>query len=184
MEDQKPFDFFTKADKNAKGGNASEYPAWMFDEQMEELRESIRQREHGLENDLIASSEKMIQRDRLRKEKAKLDDIESCRPVLDPVETDRLSKARKYLASEISRTMFNYSEMQRGTADAHEEARRMTEPIIPVKGEDIIGIIKACGVDSISVSGKITRNQAEKCWKIISAYLGEPSNTEVLRREK
>jgi len=181
---EKGLDFFTGADKNRDGKNASEYPAWMHQSQMDELRESIRQREHALDNDLVYASERMIQRDRLKKEKEKLGVIEESKPKLEGPELDRLVKARKYLGGEITKLMYSHSEMERGTADAHEEARRMTEPCVSIKGEDVLPIIKACGVDGVTVDCRISRNQAEKCWKILSAYLGEPQNTEVLRKEK
>jgi len=60
----------------------------------------------------------------------------------------------------------------------------MSEPCISIKGEDILPVIKACGVDKITTDGKINRTQAEKCWKILSAFLGENAKTETLRKEK
>lgn len=181
---EKQMDFFTDADKNKTGKNSSTYPAWMHETQLEDLRESIRQKEYALDNDLVIASERGIQKDRLRREKVQLDRIEGSRPDFDDATRDRLSKVRKALGSEIGRAMYTRDEMRTGTANAHEEARRISTPCISVKSEDMLDVIKGCGVDRITTDGKITRGQAEKAWRIISRYLGENSNTETLRKEK
>jgi len=172
---------FGDVDKTEKGKIKSQYPAWYYDQQIEDMKESIRQREYQLDNDLVMQTEKGIQRERLRQEKERLDQIEASRPKLSPTETEEFAKIRKEMGTEIRDQMFTRSEMDRGLADAHEEARRMTEPIIKIKNEKEAKLAEECGV-KVSKDGKVSRKDAEKMWKIVSKSLGEMSNVEGLRR--
>jgi hypothetical protein len=84
------------------------------------------------------------------------------------------------MGMKISDAMFKRSEMERGVADAHEEARRMSEPVLKLEDKELI-FVRACE-GKIEANGKVSRTTAERCWKIISRLLGENSNTEVLRK--
>lgn len=167
-------------DRMKDGKIRSHFPAWYYEQQIEDLKESIRHREYQLDNDLIASTERNIQRERLKQEKDKLDKIEFSRVKLTPIEKDEMGKFQKEMGTKIKNQMFSRSEMEKGTADAHEEARRMIEPIIEIKGEFDAKLAEECGVKV--KDGKISRKDAEKMWKIASRALGEPSNTETLRK--
>lgn len=174
---------FGPADHNTRGERSSEYPGWYFKEQIDELQESVTSLERNLKLGLIPESEREVQQARLRQDKERLSSIMESIPKMSEVEKVRLQKFRSDMGKRISEAMFTYSDMQRGTADAHEEARRMSEPCVSVKDEngDMATIVKACGVDHISPKGLITRTDAERAWKIISGYLGENTNTETLR---
>ena len=75
--------------------------------------------------------------------------------------------------------------MQRGIADAHEEARRMKEGIIKVNPE----LARICNLRPY-VNGQYSRDEAIKAWKLSGRALQEAThweektNAEVLRRTK
>ena len=81
----------------------------------------------------------------------------------------------------IRDSMFSRKDMEKGLADAHEEARRMSQPCIELK-DDLITFAKNCDV-VVNNTGKVSRKGAEKMWKIASRLLGELSNTESLRKD-
>jgi hypothetical protein len=80
--------------------------------------------------------------------------------------------------------MYSKEEMWNGDAEPHEEARRRSEPIIKIENEEIANVLKTCNVDNFHGKGMITRDQAEKAWKLAAKQLGEISNTETLRPRK
>ena len=171
--------FFSEADMN-KGKIASEYPAWYFNTMIDDLKEDIRREEWNLEQNIVPRDQLPVIRDRVKRLKAKLDAVEESRPQLTDIEKNKLTKTMKELGKEIAAKMFTRSQMQKGLADSHMEAKRMTDPSIPVTPE-IAEVAKMCNVPI--VGGKLSRKSAEKCWKILANYHGEPSNTEYLRRD-
>lgn len=173
---------FGEVDRTKEGKIKSQYPAWYYEQHIDELKESIRHRERQLESDLVIPSEKGIQRERLRQEKERLVQIESSKPTFSGVEKDELVKIRKELGDKIKASMFSKGEMDRGVADAHEEARRMVDPIIELKTERELNLAEGCGIKI--KDGKISRKDAEKMWKISGKSIGDgtPTNVETLRR--
>lgn len=171
--------FFSETDMN-KGKISSEYPAHYFNTVLDDLREDIRREEWNLEQNIVPKDQLPIIRDRIKRLKAKLDKIEESRPKFSDIDANKLNKTMKELGKEISPKMFTRAQMQKGLADSHMEAKRMTEPSITVTPE-IAEVARMCNVP-IS-GGKISRKGAEKCWKIIAKHFGEPSNTEYLRRD-
>lgn len=171
--------FFSETDM-VKGKVSSEFPAWYFNTMIDDLREDIRREEWNLEQNIVPRDQLPIIRDRIKRLRSKLDNIEGSRPKFTEAEQNKLNKVMKELGKEISSKMFTRSQMQKGLADSHMEAKRMTEPSIPVTPE-IAEVAKMCNVEI--TGGKLTRKGAEKCWKMISNHFGEPSNTEYLRRD-
>lgn len=172
---------FGEVDKTKEGQITSEYPSWYNKRHEDELEEGINHKRRMLEQGLVPPSEIGITRETLRKEEERLDLVRESKPKAEGVVLDNLSKVRKELGSAIKGAMFTYTDMQKGLADAHEEARRMSEPVIELKGTTL-EFVKRCNV---SVEGnKVTRTGAEKAWKIASKLLGEVSNTESLRPPK
>jgi len=174
--------FFGKADRDKDGKIKSDYPAWYNEQHVDDLKESIDQQERALENDAVPSDRRSQFRERLKREKERLDDIEGSRPQFNDKEKDEICNLRKDLGIRISVAMYKTSDMQRGLANAHEEAKRMTEPCIKITSERENEVAEACGIKV--KDGKVTRTEAEKMWKIISKGLGEISNTESLRNPK
>jgi len=165
-----------------KGGSklGSEYPAWYHDAMVDEIREGIRTDELVLERGSVPHDRRHDVKERIRKNKEKLEKIQESSPDLDDKQKDYVNKVRVELGKEISRMMFTRSQMQKGLADSHMEARRMKDPSIPVSGA-IHDMAQACNVPI--TNGKISRSGAEKVWKICSKKLGEISNTELLRKD-
>jgi hypothetical protein len=172
---------FGDVDKTKEGVIRSEYPSWYFDQHQEELEESIRQKEMAIDSDLIPKSEVPIIRERLDQERKRLDEIKASRPELSGVEKDNVVKAVTDIGGKIKSSMFTRSEMEKGLADAHVEAQRLSTPVIEIKSEAEAELVKACGI-KIRDNGKITGDEARKVWKIGSKLVGGPSNVETLRK--
>lgn len=175
---EKELEFFGKVDRDRDGNIGSTLPAWYFDSQVDTMKETIQRREAALERGDIPADYVYQTREDLKRDKERLDNIESSRPVLDEKRSDALGKAYKELSSDIKESMFTRDDMQRGFADAHEEARRMTKPCINIDPE----LARKCGVNA--KGGMISRNDATKIFKIVGKALGEETNVERLRKMK
>ena len=174
--------FFGEADRTRDGKIKSDYPAWYQGQHVEDLRESIAQQERSLEEGSVPPERRGQYRERLNQEKERLEQIESSKPKLAGIEKDTAHKFRKEIGERISEAHYSRFHLEKGLVNAHEEARRMTEPCIEVKGQAEAEILRECGA-KISESGKVTRTEAEKAWKIVGRALGEDmTNVEVLRR--
>jgi len=173
---------FGEVDKNSKGGNASEYPAWYFDRHIDELKESIASLKRSLDMGLIPADKVPVQRQDMANKQEKLDTILKSKPKPSDAERDKLWKLYKSLGEKISESMYTRSEMHMGIVDAHTEASRMTQPCITLNPEEA-SIAKSCGI-KMGQDRKVSRNQAAKPFKILGKLLNEPSNIEVLRRDK
>jgi hypothetical protein len=173
---------FGEVDKNKKGLNASEYPAWYFDRHVEELEESIASLERSLNMGLIPADKVPAQKQDVANKKEKLHAILKSKPKPSVAERDKLWKLYKSLGEKIGDSMYTRSEMHMGTVDAHTEASFMTKPCITLNPEEA-SMAKSCGI-KMGQDRKVSRNQAAKPFKILGKLLGEPSNIEVLRRDK
>lgn len=171
---------FSKADMTDRGGVASEYPAWYFTQHKDELEEGIRYKEEQLKRGAIPESERPYMAAELDKERRRLEMIKESAPRLSGKDMDTVAKASDELGKSISESMFTRSEMKTGLADAHEEARRMSEPCIKLSGDQYV-LAKKLGC-RVSNDGKVSRIDAERVWKVMRRMLGETSNTESLRR--
>ena len=175
--------FFGSVDRKGKtkdGAITSEYPAFYFHTQYEELKEETEKQERQIELGLVPASELPYAKAEVERNIKRLEDIVKANPNLTGPQKDAIHDVYKDLAAQISDSMYTRTDMKKGLVDAHEEARRMSQPIISIKGKEKffhnMGI-KATG-------GKISRNQASKAYKIIGKVLGENTNTEHLRRDR
>lgn len=172
-------EFFGKVDRDEKGNIRSTVPSWYLDQHKEELGNSIDYAENQLQRGLVPESEKPLHTERLRQMKKKMDDINESHPRFDDNTKDFIDKSTKGLGKKITDAMFSRSDMMKGIADAHEEARRMADPCIELNKEELMLAEKAgCRVDK----GRVSRTDAERMWKFGRKALGESSNTELLRR--
>lgn len=174
--------FFGDVDRQGKkDGEAitSEYPAFYFPIQLDELRETVEKTERNLKLGLVPASEREYAEADLRRSKERLKKIQNSMPKFNAKEKDALAKVRSDLGDQIGDSMFTRTEMRKGLANAHEEARRMSEPIIKVGGAG--KLFENMGIKP--VRGKVSRNQASKMWKVIGKILEEPTNTEYLRKD-
>lgn len=170
--------FFGDVDKNKRGTISSQYPAYTMLVHVDELKESIASKQRQLDRGVIPPADVPEAFEVLAREKARLEKIEASRPELSDGQKDRIAKEYKRLAKEISNSLFTRSEMQMGTASAHEEARRMVNPIIKVDPE----IAEACNIQT--TNGMVSRNDASRIFKIIGHTIGEATNVETLRKDK
>jgi len=185
-EQEKKFRFFGDVDRLQSGKVKSEYPSWYSQSHIEELEESIRHKEYQLDNDLIMGSEKGITKERLKKEKERLNAIEESRPRFSEQEISDIVKivgnGKKFgsLGEKICSAMPTRSEMEKGLADAHEVERRWNLPCLMLTADEI-PFVRGCDV-TVSNDGKVTQLGAEKAWKIGRKLIGESSNCEVMRK--
>lgn len=173
---------FGKVDRDKAGNIRSEYPAFYFTEQKENLIETISQMERGLEEGAIPDGKARVNfREALRKKKERLADIEESTPKIEGKERDILKKMREEFSEELKESHPKRVDGERGLVDAHEEMRRMTEPCVKIKSQEAAELAKEFEI-KISDNGMITRNQMDKMFKISSKLLGESTDVEYLRR--
>jgi len=173
-------EFFGDTDKNKSGNISSEAPAWYFKQHKENLENEISSTKNRLDRGEVPEAQKPETMAELARMRRKLDAINESQPKLNDSQKDIIAKTRSVLGDKIKDAMFTRTEMKMGLADAHEEARRMADPCIKVSHEEAVLIKKAGG--RISNDGKVSRNDAEKAWKLMGRSIGENSNTESLRR--
>jgi hypothetical protein len=173
--------FYGEVDKDRRGNRTSEYPAWYLENHMEDLQDSISSREGRLKRGEIPIDNVPYEKQELAKEKKLLDDIERSKPKVSIGERQKLVKFYRELSDEIQRSMFTHTDMQRGIASAHEEARRMVKPCIPIN-KDLAKLAHDCGIKV--EKGKVSRNGAAKIFKLVGKLIDEPTNIEVLRLDE
>jgi hypothetical protein len=183
-EKKEKISFFSESDmvidKKGRKIIASEYPVWYNRQAVEEMQDDIRRDEYALKMGYVKEAQIPQVRERLNKIKEKLEGIEESIPKLTSKQKDDIAGAVEYLGNEIQEKMFTRSQMQKGLADSHEEARRMINPSITVT-PIVAELASSCNVPIID--GKISRDGAAKIWKISRRALNEMSDCEHLRRD-
>jgi len=168
---------FFSEDDLAKGGViVSLYPAWWFQNHIEDLETEIQHDEFVIDRELIEPAKKWEFKQLLKKKKEKLARIAESTPKFNDRQRQKIDGYYHELSTAIKDSMFSYTEMQRGTADAHEEARRMSTPCIKIPAD----IAKLCNIKL--EHGQGSRNQATKAWKIMGRILNRATNVETLRK--
>lgn len=172
--------FYGKVDINKHGKEGSEMPAWYFRQHKEEIENNITQVEASIARGEIAEDKRPQILADVRRMKEKLDAINESHPNFNGKNQDAISKVTDTLGQKIAESMYTRSDMMRGIADPHEEARRMADPCIKLEGDEYL-LAKKSGC-RISRDGKVSRTDAERVWKLGRRALGENSNSEILRR--
>lgn len=174
--------FFGAVDRKGRqkdGMIASSMPAWYFDTRIEDLQGRIDQRESQIKRGGVTPSELPIAQKMLEKDKLRMLEIQNSKPKVGPGDKDELAKMYDHFAKEIGASMPSRTEMRKGLVSAHEEARRMKNPIISV---DAFG--KVLSNMGIRPHGKkISRDEASKVFKLAGKLLQRDTNTEYLRRD-
>ena len=171
--------FFGDIDRNQHGRIGSDYPAWYFENHIDELNETIGRMERALERKNINWEDIERTREELNALKKKKELIEQSKPKLRGGDKDRIYKEYKRLGEEIRDSMFTRTEMMKGLASPHEEAKRMSEPGISANPEFVNSL------NAKARRGKISRDEAARMWKILGKTLGDvPTNIEYLRRDR
>jgi len=176
-----PIKVFGKEDRTPRGKPSSEYPSWYFTEEKEKIKDSISSKEQALKSGFIPPESRNQYEALLNVERERLEAIEESTPKLTGTERDAIEKSCKEMGDKIRDSKFSRSEMEKGLADPHEEARRMVSPVIEIKSQHEAEFAKMCGIEI--KDGKVSRNQAERMWKIQRAMLGEDRDTNRLRRD-
>ena len=166
-----------RKEKKADGEIASHMPAWYLDRQVADMKEDIDSQERAIARGGVQPEEVLRAKNQIKVEKDRYSEIVSSRPKVKGKDLDDLNSFTQDLGKQIGESMFTRSDMKRGTADAHEEVRRMTEPIIKMDPD----VARKCGVSC--TNGRVSRNGATKIWQMGQKLKGEPTNAEMLRRE-
>ena len=173
-------EFFGKDDLNKQGRPASEAPAWYFTQHKEKLEDDISMTKSRLDRGEVPEKQKPEMMAELAKMREKLDRINASAPRFKDAQKDAIAKVASAVGEKIASAMFTRTEMMKGLADAHEEARRMADPCIKLDHDEAV-LAKKAGC-RLSNDGKVSRTDAERLWKFSRRSLGESSNTEMLRR--
>lgn len=173
--------YFGDVDRNKKGEIGSQYPSWYFEQQQDELRESMEFKKRAIERGSIPKDSVAETLADIAREEQRLREIEQGRPRLKDSELDEVAKTREEIGAHISEALFTRTEESKNLTSGHEEARRMMKPCIKVTSDAMARACKDCGVTI--KDGMITRNEAAKVWKIMGKLIGEDTNVERLRRD-
>jgi hypothetical protein len=171
VQNPKGIVWFGEVDLNHKGVPGSDYPGWFFERQFQDLQNEITQIERGFDLDMYTGKDKLKMREELAKRVTRRDAIANSLPSLRGKDKDEVWKVFKDLGERIGESMFTYSDMQRGTADAHVEATRMVNPCIELKHPHELDYCRQRGI--AVVNGKISRNHASQMAQTFGRVLGE-----------
>lgn len=175
-------EFFGSVDrKDGKPGEkiVSEYPAFYFTTQIDDLVERIASNERALKSGAINPVAIPELKAEIKRDEQRLSEINKSHVKLTGKDKDEAATLYEHLGSQIKDSLFSRSEMKKGLANPHDELKRMTNPIIPVG--KFGKVFKQMGIDP--VKSKVSRNQASRVYKILGKVLGENTNTEYLRKD-
>ena len=172
--------FFSDVDMKWDKGQASlksTYPSWYFEAQLDDKKEELRQRTRKPAADEVPGDidPEYIQQTQALKET--ISSVESSKPKLNGAQKTFLKKAVGTLENDIAQSMFSYDDMHTGEASAHEELKRQINPCIPIDKR----VAELCNLKSFK-KGLVSRDDATIAMQIINKSLGEPTNSERLRR--
>jgi len=176
-ESKSKITFFGEIDLNKEGGITSDMPAWYFERQIEDLEENITRKKGMLERGQITADQVPVIRSQIEQEQEKLKQIVSSRPRFTDDQVDRCWGVYKSLTEQIKDSMPTRKQTKDGLVNPYNELKRLKNKHIKIDPE----IAAACGVKPIH--GKITGDEANKCYQIIGKALGENTNVEALRRD-
>jgi len=177
QESESKIQFFSEIDIDEHGRITSEMPVWYFDAQIDELKEGIGRKKRALEQGFIVQDQIQAVKEELKNEVAKLERIEDSKPKLKGANKDRVWRSYESLGKQIKETMPTRKQAHDGLVNPHEELKRLKSKHVKIDTE----IAKACGVKVLH--GKVTGDEANKCYQILGRALGENSNPEALRRD-
>lgn len=170
--------FFSEVDIDDRTGHiASEMPAWFFDVHIVNMEEDIERKKRNLKNNLYEPDQILRVQEEVKAETIRLKEIKDGRPNLEDTAKDKCANAYESLEKQIKNTMPTRKQTKDGLVSPHEELKRLKTKHIKISPE----IAKACGVKV--VRGKISGDEAAKCYQILGKALGINTNVERLRRD-
>lgn len=170
-------EFFGEPDRNTRGQISSAIPAWMMEQHIEELQENVDRMARSLEYGQVPAESIPYMKSELERERARLDKIKSSKPELKGPAKDAVAKARANLAGQIRNTAPTLRDDRNGYVRPHDEYKRLKSRHITIDE----GVAKSLGIEPHG--GKITGDQANRAYSILSAALNEDGSTEKLRRD-
>jgi len=177
MVKKNEIEFFGTPDRNVRGEISSSIPSWLLSQHVEELEESVAQKERALRGNRIPLENRPYAEAELDEQRERLIKILNSKPKLTDAQRDTVAKARQTLAEAIRLTAPSVIEDKNGFVKPHDEYRRLKTAHI--KFDE--GMAASLGMKT--VGGKITGDQANRAYKILSGALGEDGSTEKLRRD-
>lgn len=169
--------FFGDVDLDDNNKVRSMLPAWYFEQHIVDLEESIERKKRALKHKMIRDDLIMRTEAEIKAESEKLTEIRNSRPNLSGASKDRCYAAYKELAEQIKESLPTRKEDKLGLVSPHQELKRMKQKHIKIDSD----IAAACGVKALN--GKVSGDEAARCYKIIGKALGENTNVERLRRD-
>jgi len=169
--------FFGEADCDKDGNITSEMPSWYLERHIEELEESINRKETALKFNRIVSDQVPRMQAEVKAEKEKLKKIRESKPVVEGAAKDRCAKTYESLKKQIRESMPTRKQAKDGLANPYDELKRLKEKHITISPE------MAASLGVKSDHGKISGDEANKCFQILGKVLGEQTNPESLRRD-
>lgn len=169
--------FFGNVDKTPAGKISSEMPAWFYDVHIEKLEEGIASKKRAVEMGNVPPEQIFRMKNEIKNETERIAEIKRTKPTLNGGQRTAVSNEYHKLQNQIADSMPTMREDQRGFVNPRDELARLKSPHIDISPK----MAQACGVTP--VKGKITGDQAAKCYKIMGKVLGENTNVERLRKE-
>jgi hypothetical protein len=177
--------FFSEVDVNTKdpGKIGSSYPSWYLKNQLRILNENIEQEERELQSDSLPAANIPIKKAKIKKMKARLDQILEAKEALKP-SRDRLKGIIDELSPKLSEIMYRRSDETKGLVNPEEIHEHWTTPCVEISGDLAkVAVTNGMRVKKSGSGGLINEIDAGKLWKFSRAALGEDTNLEKLRRD-
>lgn len=160
---------------------SSEYPAWTFPQQVENLKEDLAQKKRALQTGSVDRGSEGEYRLLIEREEKQLEAIEASKPKLTDVEMDMCDTAYKNIEKGVQDSLPTLKDMHRNFIDAHEENRLNQNPCIKVS--DKTAEIASNNGIRVTKDCEMSRKDAWKLGKILGHILGKNTNMERLRKE-
>ena len=177
---------FGKPDRKGQAEDGmirSEYPAWMMDNQINELGEEMDTLERDLEGGYIPSDNIFDAKAALKNMQDRLDEIVISRPEYSRHEQNLMLDELKRLDKEVSETLYSRYDQLKGKgsiARPQQEADLNDKPCIKLNPV----IAEAFNVSNITDDGRVSRNAADRVRKIMYHYFNMGSaSRELIRSE-
>jgi hypothetical protein len=171
--------FFTEHDIDSNGHIKNAYPTYYNSKQRDDIEYEISMLEAGIKGGHYNSASEGIAREKLKKAKEALDKMNEVRPLFEK-EKDSIAALTRDAGQRISESMFSREEEKRGLTDAHELARRWTDPCIPVS-DQIAEVATRHGM--VVKDKKMNQVDLTRLWQMGQEALGENRDAEYLRRD-
>ena len=178
-----PIKFFGAVDRernDANGKILSAYPAWYYDEKIDNMKNDIIVREHRLSSGRVPTASIEAERTALSERKDRLKAVIQSKPKLVAKEKDETAKFFRHLRDQVINRLPSRSDILKGTVEIRGEVMWKKKPSISVEG--FVPICESLGL-VMPEKKMISGHQAMLALKVLGKLLGEETNIERLRRD-